>query len=297
MEKIQAAIAKARATRPEAVAAAPALPKSPETTLTPPPVRPNGATSDTNVRSHLPKVTQSPEEVVWAELPVFHPDPKHLSRNRILTLGRNSDPRLAAEMGDFDLIRTRVLQLQKSHGWKRIAVTSPTAGCGASTVTVNLALSLARQPDRKTILADLDMKTPSLNKMLGIVKRHDIAAVLEDQENFADHAVRIGETLAVSGSVIRPRGTAEILQSSTAGRVLDRIEERYDPSMMLFDLPPLLTSDDAAAFMGHIDAVILVAAAEKTSVKQIDTCERQIADLTNPMGVVLTHCRYMNRQS
>lgn len=302
MEKIQEAIAKARAARPDAAMAAQAgdtMADRPVDDM-PPPVRANGnTTAQTETNPGLPEVTQTRTEAAWDELEPFFPDPKHLMRNRILTHHRSKAGKspFADDIGDFDLIRTRMVQLANTNGWKRIAVTAPTKDCGTSTLTLNLALSLARQNERKMILADLDMRAPSINRMLGIVKRHDIAAVLEDKENFVDHAARIGENMAVSGSVVRPEGAAEVLQSATAGRVLDKLEEKYEPALMLFDLPPMSASDEATAFMSHIDAVILVAAAEKTTIKQIDACERQIADLTNPMGVVMTNCRYMNRES
>ncbi len=35
-----------------------------------------------------------------------------------------------------------------------------------------------------------------------------------------------------------------------------------------------------------------MAAAETTTVKQIDTCEREIAQVSSVMGVVLNKCRY-----
>lgn len=300
MEKIQEAIAKARAARPSVgatAAAATAGSAAVDLDRTAPPIRSNGASNRPRMSIGLPEVTRTQAQVAWEELPEFTPNPRHLAKGRILTFGKVKGGRHLAEIADFDAIRTRVLQIQKANGWKRIGVTAPTRGCGASTLTLNLALSLARQEDRQTILTDLDMRAPALNALLGQVKRQDIAAVLEDKESFAEHTNRIGTNLAVTGACVRPQGAAEVLQSTVAARVLDRIEERYEPSLMLFDLPPMLGGDDAAAFMGQLDAVILVAAAERTSVKQIDSCERQIADLTNPMGVVLTHCRYMNRPS
>ena len=45
-------------------------------------------------------------------------------------------------------------------GWKRLAVTSPGPGCGKSTVTMNLAFALARQPDIRTLVIDLDLRRP-----------------------------------------------------------------------------------------------------------------------------------------
>jgi Mrp family chromosome partitioning ATPase len=45
-------------------------------------------------------------------------------------------------------------------GWRRVAVTSPTRGCGKSTVAANLALSLSRRPSGRTVLLDLDLRRP-----------------------------------------------------------------------------------------------------------------------------------------
>ena len=64
---------------------------------------------------------------------------------------------------------------------------------------------------------------------------------------------------------------------------------------MIFDMPPLLVGDDALAFIGHVDCVLLVAAAETTTIKEIDTCERELAAHTNVLGVVLNKCRYPDR--
>ena len=39
--------------------------------------------------------------------------------------------------------------------------------------------------------------------------------------------------------------------------------------------------------------LLLIAAAEKTTIKEIDACERELSSQTNVMGVVLNKCRYM----
>jgi len=55
----------------------------------------------------------------------------------------------------------------------------------------------------------------------------------------------------------------------------------------------MLVSDDAMAVMGQIDCVLIIAAAESTTIKEIDRCERELATQTNVLGVVLNKCRYM----
>ena len=63
---------------------------------------------------------------------------------------------------------------------------------------------------------------------------------------------------------------------------------------MLFDTPPLMASDDSHGFLKNVDCALLLAAAEETSIDHIDVAERQLAELTNVMGIVLTKCRYIS---
>ncbi len=48
---------------------------------------------------------------------------------------------------------------------------------------------------------------------------------------------------------------------------------------------------------GRMDCVLIIAAAEATSIKDIDRCERELAGQTNVLGVVLNKCRYMENES
>ena len=61
---------------------------------------------------------------------------------------------------------------------------------------------------------------------------------------------------------------------------------------MFFDISPLNVSDDNIAFLQNVDCALIIAAAEGTPTSQIDQAERQVAELTNVMGIVLNKCRY-----
>ena len=63
---------------------------------------------------------------------------------------------------------------------------------------------------------------------------------------------------------------------------------------MIFDMPPLSASDDNLGFLTQVDAALIVTEAERTTLTQIDVAERQVAELTNVMGVVLNKCRYVS---
>src|SRR4051812_13393858 len=75
-------------------------------------------------------------EAAWAAMRPLDLDPKVLASNRIVTAARND---LAHTQ--FDRLRTNLLQLIRQNNWTSVAITSPTAGCGKTVVSLNLALS------------------------------------------------------------------------------------------------------------------------------------------------------------
>jgi capsular exopolysaccharide synthesis family protein len=196
---------------------------------------------------------------------------------------------------EFDMLRTRVLQQIEPQGWRRIAVTSPDPACGKSTVAANLAFSLARQEGQRVLLIELDLRKPSLAKLLGIQPGAGIGDLLAGDAKIEDCALRLGRNLAVIPANGPSRNPAELLRSPGTIAALANIESCLAPTITLFDLPPMLANDDAMAFVGRTDCAILVAAAEATTIKQIDACERDLATQTNVLGVVLNKCRYIDR--
>ena len=52
----------------------------------------------------------------------------------------------------YDMLRTQVLQSMVSSGWKILGMTSPTPGCGKTLTALNLAFSIARQPDQSVVI-------------------------------------------------------------------------------------------------------------------------------------------------
>jgi protein-tyrosine kinase len=199
--------------------------------------------------------------------------------------------------GPYDMLRARIQRQMKEAGWTRIAVTSPNMGCGKTTVSLNLALSMARQPETKVILLDFDLRRPTMAKVLEIPGRDAISALLEGTIDCADYAVRFGRNLAICANHEAIRNSAELLQSNRTGEILDEIEARWKPDVMIFDTPPMQGNDDNLGFLSRVDCTLLVAAAGSTSVSQIDVSEQELAGLTNVVGTVLNKCRYLDPES
>jgi Mrp family chromosome partitioning ATPase len=309
MEKIQSAIAKARATREgrlSEVAGAEAAGARPTTAVGVPDLvteaapaaaraaapAPAAAPVATPAAAPAPAAAPSPEAEAtpWKALPTFKADQALMRRNRIVAFEGGH------EAATFDVMRTRLLQQMRANKWRRLAITSPSAGCGKTTTSLNLAFSLARQSDQRMLLAEVDLRRPALARMLGLRAHHSFAQVLEGRAALADNAVRYGNNLAIATNHDPYRNPAELLHGPTVGPALAAIEARFEPSVMIFDMPPLLVGDDALAFIGHVDCVLLVAAAEKTTIEEVDTCERDLAAHTNVLGVILNKCRFPDRR-
>ena len=218
-------------------------------------------------------------------------DTEELARRRVVSLqgGPNAT--------DFDLLRTKVLLTMRKNGWKRIAITSPTAGCGKTTTAANLALGFTRQPDKSVILLEMDMRRPSLAKTLGFTPEFDVSDLLNGRVDFVRQAVRAGDNVALSVNASATKDTSQLLMRDTTSAQIDTIEGTYQPDLMIFDMPPMLMSDDTTAFLKNVDCALLIAGAESTTVSQVDTCEREIAEHTNVLGVVLNKCRFPEEET
>lgn len=274
MEKIQSALAKARAER-NAKAEGTAMPIPAQLPKEPP-------TSDP-----VSNIDATRIEASWKALPDLHIDPDLMKRNRIVAFEGGRDASV------IDVLRTRTLQQMRDNGWRRLAITSPTAKCGKSTIALNLAMSLQRQSNLRTVLMELDLRRPSMARLTGIKKDISFGHVLEGTRDFRDNALRYGANLAVSSNPRPWRDAAELLSGANVSDVLTAIEAEFAPDVMLFDMPPMLEIDDMMAFARHVDCVLLVAGAESTTIKEIDMCETELASQTNVMGVILNKCRYM----
>jgi Mrp family chromosome partitioning ATPase len=291
MEKIQSAIAKARADR-NAAAGQSGSGAQAKPIVAPAP----GLTVQHNTRVASRILTTYPDEAValaltsrWQTIPTFSPPPALMARHHIVTFSGGP------EAVHFDVMRTRLLQVMRANGWKRIAVTSPGPSCGKSTLALNLAFSMGRQASLRTLLLEMDFRRPSLARMLGLNTKNQFTHVLEGIAPLSDNALRYGANLAIATQSSPVPNAAELLHSPSTGAALDAIEAEYDPAVIICDLPPVFASDDAMAVMGHMDAALILAAAEQTTIKEIDRCEREIAGQTNVIGVILNKCRYMEK--
>ncbi len=222
---------------------------------------------------------------IWQNLTAFEPPADALKEHRLVSSTASS----AAT--PFDILRTKILLQMRQNNWTRLGITSPMPNSGKSTVASNLALGLGRQKELRSILFDMDLRDPSISQFFQHKPEIGINSVLQGANSFEEQAVRVGDHLAISMANQADPDPARIMLSEQTVDVLDDIQKAYMPDLMIFDLPSVLVNDDTRAFLKNVDCALIISRANKTRYNQFDICEREIAEHTNVLGVVLNAFR------
>ncbi|MDB6106387.1 MAG: non-specific protein-tyrosine kinase [Gammaproteobacteria bacterium] len=180
----------------------------------------------------------------------------------------------------YGMLRTRILHRVRSRGWQTIGITSAAPKDGKSLTAVNLALSLAREANSVVVLLDLDMRNPSVCRTLGITPQNELRDFFELRiETPADLFMSIGiDNLVIAGNATATQNSAELLASTRLEELLAFIRESTTNPLIVIDLPPVLSPDDALVVAPRIDAIVLVASEGITPRADLQKASELLAD-------------------
>jgi protein-tyrosine kinase len=171
-----------------------------------------------------------------------------------------------------------------------ILVTSSVPGEGKTFTSINLALSISAELDKKVLLIDADVAKPSVSKVLGISQTPGLIEYLEGGASCLSEVILQTE---IDGLRIIPAGkkhkfSTELLASNRMVDLAKELSERYSDRIVIFDTPPLLATTQAEVLAGLVGQVVLVIAAESTpqsivmeSVKKLEGCNDVVMTLLN----------------
>lgn len=187
----------------------------------------------------------------------------------------------------YRMLRTRVLQRTRSNVWSSIGVTSPGQGEGKSVTALNLALAIAREGNSNVFLIDLDMRNPKMCEYLGAVPPREINECLAGDARPEDVLFSIGvNNLCLAGTLTPTDEASELLASGRVEELFTYIRGISREPLILVDLPPLLSTDDAIIMAPKVDACLLVLSEGKS---RRDSAARALELLTEfkLAGIVL----------
>jgi Mrp family chromosome partitioning ATPase len=166
----------------------------------------------------------------------------------------------------YRMLRTQVMQRARQHGLGTIGVVSAINGEGKTLTAINLALSLAAEPNQTVMLVDLDLRRPAVAKTLGIAPPSGLETWFggDDPTKNVCYALEGIERLYVLPTLAPVRGSSETLAGLGTRRLLNELKQRDSGRVLIIDLPPVLLSDDALMVAPLLDAVVLVVNERRT---------------------------------
>lgn len=275
MEKIKGAIEKARLAASQGI-----LPQEKRTIRTEKlatnPVAPiKEAQATTSAETDVDPIDYEKTRVVKLDL-------NHLDKNRIIALNER-DPRTSI----FDSLRTQVIQKMEENNWRTLAIISPTPGCGKTSIAINLAISIAEQPQKTAILVDFDLRRPRVASYLGLKMEKSLNDFLHENAELQDVLVNPDVPRLVVLPTNRPvNKSSEMLASSKISNLIKELKGRYDSRIVVIDLPPMLNSDDAMVVLQQVDCALMIVGNGLVNEADINESMRLLAK-TNLLGIVI----------
>ncbi len=184
-------------------------------------------------------------------------------------------------------LRTGLYFSTQGRGHQVLQITSPNAGDGKSTLSCNIAISIA-QSGKKVIVIDADMRKPRIHKIFGIPNTENGLATYIEGTSTLENSMIPTEvpnlTLLPCGP--RPSNPAELLTSPRFPDLVAQLRDKFD--FVLIDTPPILAVSDPCIVAPRVDGVIVNLLLNKGArASAIRACEMLANIETRVLGLVI----------
>ena len=165
-------------------------------------------------------------------------------------------------------------------------VTGTLPNDGKTTTAINLAIGASQDASQAVLLVDLDIVRPAIAKSLGLQRTTGLSDYLRGDApvNQILYNTEVDRLFIVPN--FEPIHSSDSLGSSKMLALLDHIK-RLDPNLLvIFDMPPVLSSDSVLAFGPYVDTLLLVIAEGRTNRSLLQRANQMIEEIPR-VGIVL----------
>lgn len=237
---------------------------------------------------------RSPEEVSeQLGLPIIGHIPSLTKVTPTVRTESKLDPRLVTVFApksrmseSYRAIRTSLYFSTRGEQHKVIQITSPNMGDGKSTLSSNLAVSIA-QSGKRVLIVEADFRRPRVHDIFALDESIGICSVMSNEAELPD-AIQATEIENLWGLPCgpQPNNPSELLTSRRFEELLEILREQYD--FVIIDSPPLFAVTDPSAVAARVDGVILtIRLAKRTRVEALQAIELLHNHGANTLGVVI----------
>ena len=185
----------------------------------------------------------------------------------------------------FRTLRSRLYQMRTSQSLRTLLITSSLPAEGKTFVTNNLAQAIVRQPDRRALIIDADLRCSRLHVPLGAPPAPGLTDYLRgevDEMAIIQHGLDGNLCFIPGGNQVT--NPSELLSNGRLRTLLDRVTPVFD--WVILDSAPLLPVADSTVLAHLVEGILLVVRARETP---SETVQRACQELEgrNVVGVVL----------
>jgi capsular exopolysaccharide synthesis family protein len=191
----------------------------------------------------------------------------------------------------YRTIRTNLMLYRLDRGAPRVVlITSAVSGEGKSAAAANLAVALAVSGNR-VLLLSADLRAPALGQYLPIDGSGSLLDALTATNGFADvtapfHVPGSGSLDVIADSSVFS-DPAALFGSERFSTLLSDAATRYDA--VVLDAPPVIAAGDTVVLARHADAVLVVAALERTTHGSVTRTRSALLSAgIEPLGLIVT---------
>jgi len=197
-----------------------------------------------------------------------------------------------ASSRSFNLIRSKLVALQRERGWRMLGAVSAAPNVGKSFVSANVAAALSRDPRFQTYLIDLDLRRGTIKDIFGIETESGIVEYLDGSlpSEVLPGFLPKGQELVIVPSVAGMVASAELLANDRAQALFRAMRNSDERNFFICDLPPVFANDDAAIIMESLDAYLIVVQDGKTTQREVEAAVEMLGH-ERLAGVVLNKYR------
>lgn len=197
---------------------------------------------------------------------------------------------------NIGVLRTNFEYRAEKHKSKVVLVTSALPNEGKSTVSINLAMALAKT-GKKVAYIDGDLRNPTIYKMLRLDRE-----INRDLGEFLQGGCKIDEVMIlyknpamhILAGKNRYENAAELLSSNKMRSLVAALKEVMD--YVVIDLPPAGAMVDTEEVSGYADGIVLVVKQNNASSKIIrDVLDSLAGAGASVLGCVFNNVRILGR--
>lgn len=188
----------------------------------------------------------------------------------------------------YKMLRTNLLL--SGDGCQVIGVTSSSRNDGKSTMTINLAYTLA-QSEKSVLLIEADLRKPVVAKRLTLLPEPGLSDLLSGKGSDVIQPSGYFDNWKVMCAGTLQHNPSELLSSQAMVQLLQELRGQYD--IILVDLPPVNEVTDALAISESLDSMLMVVRQNGTTKPALESGMGHMAFAkTELAGFVVTNTNY-----